>query len=1276
MRGKGAVLTAVTILALVFVASGLVSHGSSRVAGQEQPVRGQQGFGVEPASLSLTESGLAPLPATQPAVALPKSENFEGPWPNDWVLYGNPTWGPEDCNSVSPSHSGWHAAWGSGARQGCLEEYPDDQSAWMVYGPFSLSGATSARVDFYFDMLIEYGFDTFFVGASTDGNSFDGAGYTGDNGGWRNDEPFDLGPWLGQPQVWVAFVLDSDSSIGGWGTFLDDIAITTGGGPSGPPNDNFANAIPIPAIPYSNSQSTVGATAELGEPDGCEATDTTVWYKFAAPSSQSLVADTFGSNYDTVLNVYSGPASATFANLTLVDCNDDSGGLQSEVPFTATAGTTYYFQIDGFGAATGNLVFNLSGGGGGGPVNDDFDDAIPAEPQPFSYSENTAQATVAGDDPPACVPYGYTVWFEKTPDDDECVQLDTFGSDYDTVLAVYTGPRGNLNGVACNDDSGGLQSQVVFQATAGTTYHIMVGSFDGTLGGNLQFHAQPTECPSYECTLNGPTTVVAGNLPPLMVSMNEAQPPVVIPRLLPDVLRDTKEPMTRLTPPAPAANAVAGAAGAEPQPYVPPDVVGPAFEGLNYGDNWIQLAPPDPQLAVGPDHVFEMVNISGRIFNKSGGAVKDFTLRDFFALPPALDLDADPKIIYDDLSDRWFASYLASDLSTVGAVYFAVSQTSDPTGAWKVYHCDYEGVIPDYPGIGLSNDKFTVSSNLFTIPSGSYVAEQTFVVEKADIMAGLPAAEDMYTNLPYRPDRFTVRPAHSLSSVNDQYLATFDVSSGFLPATELTVIRISGTPNAGNVTQSTWNVPLVNIQDWPPLSETAGGGYIDSGDFRLLEAVWRDGHLWTSASAACQPPGDGAIRSCAHFMEVNTATQTLLQDIMFGASGQYFSWPAIRTDSDGDLYVSLTHTNSSIWAEAAVTGRRASDPINTMSGFTVLKAGEGPHCSGRWGDYMGAAVDPADPSYVWVVGEYAEELDPDCWDWGTYIARLRYGGGPPQYTLTMEASPPEGGTTVPFPGGHVYNAGTPVDLQADPAPGWCFVGWTGDPDCADGHVTVDHNMTCTANFWTDCGSLISIQPSYKEVAEGQTGTVRLLASEVPLPGLGTFRVDVTYNANVVDFVGCVGDPDDLFPGLPPVPECVLVEPGRVRAGSVRFDAGATGTFPLADITFEGKENAAGMCSELHVEVLEFLDVDDQPIPYSTQDGEMCVVEYPLGDCNCDGEVGLVDAKCVAEYAMGLTTYLCSPAAADANCDGQVGLVDAKRIAEFAMGLITELVCPV
>ncbi len=45
-----------------------------------------------------------------------------------------------------------------------------------------------------------------------------------------------------------------------------------------------------------------------------------------------------------------------------------------------------------------------------------------------------------------------------------------------------------------------------------------------------------------------------------------------------------------------------------------------------------------------------------------------------------------------------------------------------------------------------------------------------------------------------------------------------------------------------------------------------------------------------------------------------------------------------------------------------------------------------------------------------------------------------------------------------------YPLGTVVTLTATPEPGASFSGWAGDPDCADGAVTLDREKVCTANF--------------------------------------------------------------------------------------------------------------------------------------------------------------------------------------------------------------------
>lgn len=142
-------------------------------------------------------------------------------------------------------------------------------------------------------------------------------------------------------------------------------------------NDNFADAFEIATFPFTGVQNTTGATTETGEelnPSGClivepNAVGATVWYYFVAPITGTFIASTAGSNYDTVLSIYSGSSLETKAAL---GCDDDSGpGTQSEFSIPLAQGNIYYLQAGGWNAASGNLVLNVdfagAGAGGGLP---------------------------------------------------------------------------------------------------------------------------------------------------------------------------------------------------------------------------------------------------------------------------------------------------------------------------------------------------------------------------------------------------------------------------------------------------------------------------------------------------------------------------------------------------------------------------------------------------------------------------------------------------------------------------------------------------------------------------------------------------------------------------------------------------------------------------------------------------------------------------------------------------------------------------------------------
>jgi hypothetical protein len=118
------------------------------------------------------------------------------------------------------------------------------------------------------------------------------------------------------------------------------------------------------------------------------------------------------------------------------------------------------------------------------PPNDDFDNAIVIAALPFQDTQDTTDATTAADDPD-CAGRAHTAWYRFTPAADATIVAHTADSNYDTTLSAYTGARGSLTQLACNDDAIGLQSRIQLDVTAGTTYHLMAGSFDDSPGGTL-----------------------------------------------------------------------------------------------------------------------------------------------------------------------------------------------------------------------------------------------------------------------------------------------------------------------------------------------------------------------------------------------------------------------------------------------------------------------------------------------------------------------------------------------------------------------------------------------------------------------------------------------------------------------------------------------------------------------------------------------------------------------------------------------------------------------
>ena len=123
-----------------------------------------------------------------------------------------------------------------------------------------------------------------------------------------------------------------------------------------PPNDAFANATPITALPFTDTVDTTAATSESGEPTttcGFGYPLKTIWYAFTAGASGSVSATT-NSSYTPLVAAYTGNSLASLAQ---IGCSN--GAYRNVLTFHANAGTTYFLQIAGLYGDGGPLQFHL-----------------------------------------------------------------------------------------------------------------------------------------------------------------------------------------------------------------------------------------------------------------------------------------------------------------------------------------------------------------------------------------------------------------------------------------------------------------------------------------------------------------------------------------------------------------------------------------------------------------------------------------------------------------------------------------------------------------------------------------------------------------------------------------------------------------------------------------------------------------------------------------------------------------------------------------------------
>jgi len=159
----------------------------------------------------------------------------------------------------------------------------------------------------------------------------------------------------------------------------------------------------------------------------------------------------------------------------------------------------------------------------------------------------------------------------------------------------------------------------------------------------------------------------------------------------------------------------------------------------------------------------------------------------------------------------------------------------------------------------------------------------------------------------------------------------------------------------------------------------------------MYNAVWRNNKLYAAFNEGFDWGEGGGTVSAIRYLKINTSTNSTELDVRYGMDGFDYFLPTITTDSSENIVIVFARSSPSEFAGIHYTGRRASDNVTQSS--AVLKAGVQCITGFRWGDYFGAAIDPADGTRVWIYGEWAKDvvgISP-VWDWGTWIGAVTIG---------------------------------------------------------------------------------------------------------------------------------------------------------------------------------------------------------------------------------------------------------------------------------------------
>lgn len=412
--------------------------------------------------------------------------------------------------------------------------------------------------------------------------------------------------------------------------------------------------------------------------------------------------------------------------------------------------------------------------------------------------------------------------------------------------------------------------------------------------------------------------------------------------------------------------------------------------GLNFTASSLNesgFIPPDSQLAVGEEHLVELVNGRYAVYRKSDGGLLESNSLDGFWIDAGVFPEFfafDPRVLYDTSSGRWFA-VSADDQDDPNNFLVAVSQTSDPSSGWTAFAIpsDTAGVTwADFPMLGLDGSRVVISANMFTF-GGGFAAPSVLVIPKADLLSASPSVANatLFERIPQlglTPQPVVDRDASSSAGI---LLSDFSLV-GFLVRHD-----IVGDPLAPALLGPTL-LPTQGFGPPPPAPQPGPKPGLETGDtLAQFESapVLRGSSIWAVGNV------DVGGRVGLRWLEIDAESNEILQTGVLSHPELALYYGSIAVNEHGHVVIGCSGSSETQFVSSYAIVGETQGGVTTFGEPILLQAGHADYFvdygtgRNRWGDYSATLVDPSDSRVFWTTQEFvlAEDV------WATQITELR-----------------------------------------------------------------------------------------------------------------------------------------------------------------------------------------------------------------------------------------------------------------------------------------------